>query len=137
LTRYLEELESARLSLLIYRDGEVVFSSAGGGIRPLLDAVDALGREGLRGSIVVDKVVGRAAALLAVYMGAAEVHAALISAGAKKVLRRSGIRFHFHRETPAIRSRDGAGLCPFERIVQGISDAEEAYRKIRARMSEF
>ncbi len=135
MSRYLEELEARGLSLLIYRDGEIVFSSAGGGIKPLLDAIDALGRGGLRGAIVADKIVGRAAALLTVYIEAAEVHASLISAGAKEVLREHGINFYFAEETPVIRGRDGADICPFERLVQGVTDPEEAHRLIRAKLA--
>ncbi|MFQ6053863.1 MAG: DUF1893 domain-containing protein, partial [Candidatus Bathyarchaeia archaeon] len=80
---YLEELEKTGSSLLIYKGGEVIFYSADGGMRPLLEAIETLGRDKLRGTVVADKIVGKAAALLTVYMGAAEVHAALISAGAK------------------------------------------------------
>ena len=137
LSRYLEELEETGLNLLIYMDGEIIFSSADGGINPLIEAIDALGRGRLCGSVVVDRIVGRAAALLAAYMEATEVHAALISAGAKEALHRHGIRFHFTEETPTIRSRDGADLCPFERLVLEIHDPEEAYRRIKAKLSGF
>ena len=130
-------MEKTGLSLLIYRDGEVVFSSASRGIRPLLDAIDALSREELRGAVVADKIVGRAAALLIVYMEAAEVHAALISKTAKEVLRRHGLGPHFAREVQAIKGREGVAICPFERLIQGVSDPEEAYEKIKAKMAEF
>jgi len=133
LSRYLEELRERKLSLLIYRGGEVVFSSAGEGIKPLLDAIEVVGRDGLRGAIIADKIVGRAAALLAAYVEAVEVHAALISAGAIEVLNDHGMSFYFDEETVAIRSRDGKDICPFERLVQGISDPEEAYGRIRAK----
>jgi len=137
LSRYLEELEESGLNLLIYRDGEVIFSSASSGIRPLIEAVESIGRAGLRGSIVADKIVGRAAALMAAYMEAAEVHAALMSAGAKEALQRHGIEFHFFQETPTITSRDGADMCPFERLVLDVHEPQEAYRRIRAKVSGF
>jgi hypothetical protein len=87
LSRWLEELEKRELSLLIYRGGEVVFSSVSGGIKPLLDAINTIGRDGLRGTLVADKIVGRAAALLVIYMVASEVYASLISTSAKELLR--------------------------------------------------
>lgn len=95
LSRYLEELERTGLSLLIYRGGEVIFSSAGGGMRPLLEAIETLGRDMLRGTIVADKIVGRAAALLIVYMEAAEAHAAIISAAAREVFNMYGLSCYF------------------------------------------
>ena len=137
MSRYLEQLKETGLNLLIYGDGEVVFSSALGGIKPLLDAIDALGRDRLRGVIVADKIVGRAAALLTVYMGAVEVHAALISTGAKQALHRHGLMLYFSEETPAIMNREGTDICPFERLVQEISDPAEAYRNLKAKVSRF
>jgi len=137
LDRYLKELEKTGLSLLIYSGEKVIFSSARTGMKPLLEAIEALGLKPLRGAIVADKVVGRAAALLIVYMDVAEVHAGVVSKTAAEVLRSYGLKYHFLREVESIKSRDGVIICPFERLVQGISDPEEAYKRIRAKMSEF
>lgn len=133
LSAFVEELREKGLSLMIYRDGELVFSSFGRGITPLLDAVEALGLEHLHGAIVVDKFIGRAAALIIVHVKASEAHAALISAGAKEVFRKHGLRHLFADETDVIAGSDGVGLCPFERLVMDISDPAEAYAMIRAK----
>ncbi len=135
--RYLEELERTGLSLLIYSGDKIIFSSASVGMRPLLEAIDALGVESLSGIIVADKVVGRAAALLIVYMGAVEVHAGVVSKTAADVLMSHGMKYYFGREVESIKSRDGVIICPFERLVQEISDPQEAYKRIRAKMSEL
>lgn len=137
MNRYLEELEKTGSSLLIYKGGEVIFSSASGGMKPLLEAIETLSGEVLSGTIVADKIVGRAAALLIAYMGVMEAHAGVISATAVKVLRRHGISYHFGEEVEAVKSRDGVIVCPFEKLVQEVSDPEEAYNRIRAKMSEF
>lgn len=133
MTRYLDELEERGLSLIIYRDEEVVFSSASRGIIPLLDAIDTLGRSELSGTLIIDKILGRAAALLIVYMDAAEAQAALISMGAKEVLRSNGVRFHYSEDTPTIKNIDGTDMCPFERLIIEVSNPEEAYRRIKAK----
>lgn len=106
-------------------------------MKPLLEAIETLGRDRLRGTIVADKIIGRAAALLIVYMEAAEAHAALISAAAKEVLNRYGLSYYFAKEVQSIKSRDGVIICPFERLVKEISDPEEAYERIKAKMAEF
>jgi len=137
LSRYLDLLEESGQNLLVFRDGELIFSSGGRGVAPLVEAVDAFGREGLMGVVTADRIVGRAAALLNVYMGAVEVHAILISAGAKEVLESHGVGFVFREETDAIKMRDGVVFCPFERLVQGVSDPGEAYLMIRAKLSEM
>jgi len=137
LSRYLAMLEDSGQNLLVFRGGEVIFSSGSRGVAPLVEAVDAFGREGLMGVVTADRIVGRAAALLNVYMGAVEVHALLISAGAEEVLGEHGVGFEFREETDAIKMRDGVVFCPFERLVQGVSDPEEAYLMIRAKLSDL
>ena len=137
MSRYTDELEKKGLSLLIYIDGEVVYSDPGRGIGPLLNALETIGKEKLHGSLVVDKIIGRAAAFLIAYMEAAEAHAITLSATAKDVLQKYGLKYQFKHEVPVVRGRDGAPLCPFERLVQDVNDAEEAYEKIKAKMAEY
>ena len=137
LSRYLDELEEWGMNLLVYSGGELVFSSDENGIVPLMDAIDASGVEGLGDLVTADRIVGKAAVLLNVYLGAGEVHAMLISTGARELLSDRGIPFVFREETDAIKMRDGVIFCPFERLVQDISDPEVAYAKIRARLAEF
>jgi hypothetical protein len=137
LSRYLDELEESGMNLLVYSGGELVFSSDKNGIVPLMDAIDAVSGEGLGDLVTADRIVGKAAVLLNVYLGAGEVHAMLISAGAKELLSDRGIPFVFREETDAIKMRDGVIFCPFERMVQDVSDPEEAYVKIRAGLAEF
>jgi hypothetical protein len=137
MNKYLEYLERTGKSLIIYRKGEIIFQSDKKGIRPHLIAIERLGREALQGTVMVDKIVGRAAALLIMYSGASEVHAALISSGGKELFQKMGVVFTFNEETEAIKVKEGKIFCPFEKMVQGITDPEEAYRKIVAKMKEL
>jgi len=134
LNRYLDQLERTGNSLMVYSGGRLIFQSCSNGIRPHLEAIDSLG-EKLRGSIMVDKIIGRAAALLILYSGAAEAHAALISIPGRQVLEQQGLRFSYAEETPHIKMLDGRIYCPFEAMVQGISDPAEAYRAIVEKMA--
>ncbi len=114
-----------------------MFSSGSRGIIPLIEAIDCLDREGLGELVTADRIVGRAAVLLNIHLGVSEVHAMLISAGAKDMLQKHGIVFRFREETDAIKTEDGVIFCPFERLVQGISDPEEAYVKVKAKLREM
>ena len=135
--RYLAELEESGMNLLVFSGGKVVYSSDERGIMPLVDAIDVIGGEGLGDLITADRIVGKAAALLNVYLGAREVHAMLISAGAKGLLLERGIPFEFREETDAIKMKDGIIFCPFERMVQDVSDPEEAYSMMKERLAGF
>ena len=134
---YLDMLEESGLNLLVFSGGETVFSSGSRGILPLIEAIEGLDREGLGELVTADRIVGRAAVLLNIHLGVSEVHAMLISTGAKGMLQKYGIGFQFREETDAIKMKDGVIYCPFERLVQGISDPEEAYVKVKAKLGEM
>jgi hypothetical protein len=137
LSLYLEELKRGALSLLIYRENAIIFSSAGKGVQPFLTAINIVGRRELRGTTVVDRIVGKAVALLTVYIEAAAVHAAILSQSAKVVLQKHNIDFVYAEEAPTILGDGGVGLCPFERLVQEICDPVEAYQQITALVETF
>ena len=130
---HLDELERTGNSLMVYKNGKLVFQSSSKGIRPHLEAIDQLG-EGLRGTVMVDKIVGRAAALLILYSGAAEAHTAVLSTQGRLVLELHGLKFTYAEEVEHIKMQDGRVYCPFEAMVQGLTDPEEAYQVIVEKM---
>ena len=130
---YLEELDETGNSLMIYSHGQLIFQSTSKGIRPHLEAIEAHG-DGLRGTLMVDKIVGRAAALLILYSGAAEAHAQVLSRPGKQVLDLHGLPTSYVTLTDHIKLEDGSIYCPFERMVQGVTDPVEAYAAIVEKM---
>lgn len=137
MSRYLEQLVNSENNLMVFREDELIFSSSGRGIAPLIEAIDAIGRENLRGVTTADRVVGKAAALLNLYMGATEVHAGVISGGAKRLLSEHGVRYEFLEDTDVVKAKDGVVFCPFEKLVWDVSDPEEAYTLIRVKLAEL
>ena len=136
MNHYLETLEETGNSLMIYKNNELIFESNLKGIRPHLKAINELGLE-LRDSLMVDKILGRAAAFLVIYSGAAETIAVVVSTPGKRVLEKYGIRFSYREEVPHIKMENGVIYCPFERMVQGIQDPKEAYEAIVEKMNSF
>lgn len=133
---YLKELDSTESSLMIYADGELVFQSKSNGIRPHLEAIDELGSR-LQGTVMVDKIVGRAAALLILYSRASKAYARILSAPGKQVLDKYSFNYSYVNLVPYIKQENGQIYCPFERMVQGISDPDEAYKAIVQKMSSL
>jgi len=136
MNNYLEELNNTGNSLMIYRGGRLIFQSASKGIQPHLEAIETHG-EALHGTFMVDKIVGRAAALLILYSEAAEAHAQVLSRPGKQVLDQHGLSTMYEELVDHIKMKDGSIYCPFERMVQGISDPDEAYTVIVEKMNSF
>jgi len=136
LDEYIERLDASGLSLMVYDGDDIIFKSSSKGVRPHLEAIDALGKR-LRGTTMVDKIVGRAAALLILYGGPAEVHAGVINPGGRRLLLDAGVRLSYGEEIEHIKTVDGRIYCPFEAMVQGIDDPVEAYHAVVEKMNSF
>ena len=136
MNHYLETLEETGNSLMVYKNGNLIFESSLKGIRPHLKAINELGRK-LEGSLMVDKILGRAAAFLVIYSKASEAVTAVVSTPGKRVLEKYGFKYSYREEVPHIKMENGIIYCPFERMVQGIDDSNEAYRIIVNKMNSF
>ena len=114
---------------------EAVYASEKTGIAPMVDFISQ--GVDLRGFSAADKIVGRAAALLFVLAGVAEVYAEVMSASGAEVLKRHGIACAWGEMTDAIVNRAGTGPCPMEDAVRGLSDPHAALEAIRARQRQL
>lgn len=144
-TKLLEEdvLEEARRLILeedvpcvFVREGAVLRPGEGTGVRPLVRALDEE-PELLRGSVVVDKIVGKAAAMLAVLGGAAGVYGLTMSAAARDYLAARGVPAEWETLTERIINRTGTGLCPMETAVLDIDDPAEGLAALRETMGRL
>ena len=116
-------------------DGERLLTSCERGIKPLVQWLDDGGD--FCGFSFADKIVGRAAAMLYVRLGAARVWAQVMSRGGKTVLAEHGIAAECEVETERIINRLGTGMCPMEEAVEGIDNPLEAERAIRRKLSDL
>lgn len=128
-SRLFEEFLAGKDSLRIYEGTRLIFSSDSDGIAPLLEYA-ALARPPGSGTVMLDRVVGNAAALLAVNAGCREVYSPLGSRPAVDTLDRHGVRHHLTEIVSRIRRADGKGMCPMEELSLGKEPAE-FYRLVR------
>jgi len=124
-------LDQRGLSLLILKGGETIYSSREGGMLPLLEAIEQLGLRALADSTVVDRLVGRASALLISYFNAKEVYTRLLSRRAIEILEKHGIAYAAERVVNTIRNKEDTDMCPFEKMVLTIDNPKEGYRKLK------
>ena len=122
-------LATGTARLVIVKDGEVIRQSDDRGITALLEyAADQTPED--RGASMVDRAVGKAAALLAVASEIVAVHTPLMSEPAFHVLNRGGVQARFDTLVPQILNRPRTDLCPLERLVAGIQNPRQAQEEI-------
>lgn len=119
-------------NLIILSQGKTIYSSKGDGIKPLIDAIDTLGTDRLKDSVVIDKIIGKASALLICYFGAKKASAKVMSKMGASVLSRHGIEHFAKLITHEIRNRTNTGICPFEKAVLRTSSPRKAYELIKS-----
>ena len=138
-TKIQADLKAAKTALaghvLALCKDEQIFTSDLRGVAPMLDFIDR--GVNLSGFSAADVVVGKAAAMLFKKAGVVAVYAKTLSKSGKRYLEENGIYAEYGALTEKIINRAGTDMCPMERAVLEISDAEEGYRAIVQRLSEL
>ncbi len=131
--KYFDFLKNSTCTVL--RGDEVIYSSGFTGIRPVLDIIHS-GTD-ITGCTAVDKIVGKAAALLYVYAGVSCVYAEVMSYEGKRLLKENNIDTHFLNLTEKIINRRGDGICPMEETVLEIDDPSTALTALETKVKEL
>lgn len=130
-----EYLEKNSLTFCAIKDGEI-YTSDKSGIAPILSKMDG-DIMYFSGATILDKVIGKAAAMLLAKSNATKIYALLISDEAIKVLEKEKIPYEYEKRVPYIKNRGNTGLCPMEQVVLGISDLDEAFRVLREKVKSM
>lgn len=115
-------------AIVVARNGVISAAEEGRGVKPILDLLD---RGELKGAIVVDKIIGRAAASACVVGGAKRVFSVVMSKGAQAFLKEHGIAADAETLTDEIVNRAKTGMCPMEQRVLNETDPEKMVELIR------
>lgn len=123
----------AGASVVAAVEGKIVAERTGRGIAPLMSLYDA---GLLKGALVVDKVVGRAAAAICIAGGARRVYAKLMSAAAERMLAAAGVGCGAVETSVSILNREHTGICPMDRAVNDFSEPTEMVDILRKAMKK-
>lgn len=115
--------------------GTATYTSTERGVAPLLKFIDS--SVDFSSFCAADKVVGKAAALLYVYMGIKRLYAKTISTGAVNILKKYHIAYQYENLTPYIMNRNGDGICPMEKAVEHTENPEESLLLIKEKLSSL
>lgn len=131
------QLNPGQFILNGFRSGAAVVAARGGvigawaqgrGVQPILSLLDS---DSLNGAIVVDKVIGRAAAAVAIVGWARHVHGLLMGEDAKAFLESHGVRATAERMVTKILNRDLSASCPMEATVGTETEPEKMVAALR------
>ena len=131
-----KQIREGKAECVLIRNGSIARVERGRGVSPLLRLYD---REKtlMQGAVIVDKVIGRAAAAIAISGKASFVHARIMSEDAQRFLQEHGIPASCELKVHRILNRRRNGLCPLEQSVQGIDDPEQALSAMRRKIAEM
>ena len=117
------------LGMVIAQHGEILYASAQPGVLSLLTAAN--GDRPITGAALADRVVGRAAALVACDAGLAAVYGVVMSESALAQLTGAGIAASYGALVPHVLNKPQTDLCPLEKLTQGIDTPSDAVAALR------
>jgi len=129
-------IKSGLVSCIVIKDGVIAHAADGRGVAPLLDLYKSK-PELVRDAFVVDKIIGKAGAMIVAAAGAKAVYAEIMSFSARDYLKSRGILGMSGRSVDVISDRDGNGICPIEKSVFGTEDPIEGIACIERRFREL
>jgi hypothetical protein len=126
-------LSKTGCSIVVVKDGKVLAEKHGKGIRPILDAIVELD-DNMRGTVVGDRILGKASALLCVHSKVDGVYSPQATKTAIAVLIRASIPGQTEEIIPFVKNREGDDVCPFEKMLIDIDSPEEAYKILKEKV---
>lgn len=125
-----ETLSKTDYSVVVVKNGQILLTKRGEGISPLLEAIEEF-KEEMMGSVVGDRILGKASAMLLRYSKVKGVYAPQATKTALALLIIGGILVEIDELIPFIQNRSKDGICPFEKILEGVESPEEAYNILK------
>ena len=129
-------LTEKNYTLVIVKNGRIIFNTNSHGIRGLLTTIEEVGKD-LKGSSAADKIVGEAAAHLLAYSNVLEVFALTLSRCGKSILEKNNINYEYRILVPHILNLTKTDFCPFEKLVSECRSPEEAHEKLKEHIKQL
>lgn len=128
-----EVLSTTDCSIVIISNGKIWKKKKGEGLKPFLEAIKEM-QEDIHDSVIGDRILGRASALLCRYAKAQAVYSPQGTKTGIAILIMGGVTCQVDELIPFINNRAGDGLCPFEKMLKDIESPEEAYNLLKQKI---
>ncbi len=129
-------VKGGKASAMVVKDNQVVAQASGKGIMPLLEIYDNQPNALADGSLI-DKVIGRAAAFVAIDGKVRTVYGDVMSKEALNLLQQHHIPATYGQLVPQILNQAKDGLCPMEQTVIGIQNPKEAITLLKGKIKQM
>lgn len=117
-------------TLQVYKDNQLLFASNKDRLLPIVEYIDRFAPYHQQ-VVIFDKIMGNAAALLAIKASCREVYSPLGSQLAIKTLDKYGITYHLTEIVPYIQKPNQADKCPMEKLSLN-KEPEEFYEVMKS-----
>lgn len=124
-----EILHEEKASLVVcYENGEIkeYYQNRINDIKDILKK----DKTSLKGAIIADKVIGKAASSILVVAGVKAIYADVMSKYAIPVLEENNIRFEYEKLVDYIENNDKTGMCPMENKYKDEKDINVIYKEM-------
>ncbi|MFR7592379.1 MAG: DUF1893 domain-containing protein [Longibaculum sp.] len=130
-----EKLKSEDYTL-VAQIGDHLYTSKLRGIGPIINPMKD-NQLFFQDAIIVDRVIGKAAAMLLVLSQVQYVYAYVLSQKAKDILDAYHIDYDYEELVDYIINRDHSGMCPMEATVYDMTDLNEALLALTIKQKEL
>lgn len=121
-------------SCVVIRENRIIRTSTGTGIAPVIELYE----EGaLKDASVVDKIVGKASAMVLALGGAKGCYGVTMSKTAEAYLKAHQVSAAWDSLVETIANRAGDGVCPMEQTVRELDDPAEGLAALRKKLEEL
>ena len=127
-------IKNEKATCVVIKNDKILNIETGRGVKPVI----ALYEQGiLSGASVVDKIIGKAAAMVLVLGGVKSCYGLTMSRAAVDYLKSHGVAVEYDTLTEHIINRKGDGICPMEQTVAEIDDPVEALVALKNKIAEL
>lgn len=121
---------------LVAKIGERLYTSSQRGVAPILNPM----KEDIhffKDADIVDKVIGKAAAMLLIKAQIHHLHTHIISQHAIAILDMYHMSYSYDECVDYIVNRQGDGMCPMEETVLSMTDLDDAFEALCQKQDEL
>lgn len=133
LNEYLKILDERNQTCIILSGTDIIYESDSLGVKPLRMLRESnFKKQEDHHLILIDKVIGKGALMLASLLGVDEVYTPLASETALNYSKKTGTPLHYETLVPFIENRDRTAMCPIEYSVKDTDDPNQGEQNINA-----